>query len=209
MSGLNDHKVVSQDESLEKVVERAKAGDTEAFHTIYRLYVRRLFSFAHHMLNNRAEAEEVVQEVFILVFRKLKTLSENQKLESWIFRITRNLIYMRYRHRPYQPISLETEEELEEELESLTDQRASPEERILELERQKAARQAIASLPEKMRDAFILSIFQNYPYQKIAEITGKSVAAVKSDIHRARLLVRESIRSTGRGSGQNDEMPFV
>ncbi len=195
MACINEYQDLRQKDSFGRVVEQAKTGDTAAFQRLYGFYVRRLLSFAHRMLNNRTEAEEVVQEAFILVFRKIGTLKENDKFESWVFRVTRNLIYLRYRRRPSQLVSLETDEELKEELEALEEPQASPEEKLLAMEKHKAARRAILSLPEKMREAFLLSVFQNFPYQQIAEITGKSVAAVKSDIHRARMLVREHIRS--------------
>lgn len=145
------------------------------------------------MLNNRAEAEEVVQEAFLLVFRKLLSLKENLKFESWLFQVTRNLIYARYRKRSVQINSLETEQDLKEQLEDIATLQLTPEEKVLENEKMVLAHRAIQCLPPKMKDIFLLSVFQDFSYQEIGEITGRSLGVVKSDIFRARMMIRDYI----------------
>lgn len=205
VAGLIDERKYVQSEPIETLVELARKGDADAFHRIYGLFVRRLFSFARRMLNSHAEAEEVVQETFIMVFCKLPSLKDVSKFEPWLFRVARNLVYMRYRKRSNEPSSFESDEDLQEQLSQLATPGASPEEQAMEEERKKEAEKAIRFLPEKMRDVFLLSIFHGFSYQKIAEITGRSVAAVKSDLHRSRLLVREHLNEQFHCSLKNED----
>lgn len=205
VAGLIDERKYVASESIETLIELAKEGDVDAFQRVYGFFVRRLFSFVQRMLNSPAEAEEVVQETFITVFQKLSSLNDVRKFEPWLFRIARNLVYMRYRQRSNEPSSFETEEDLEEQLESVATARASPEEEVMEGERRREAEKAIRALPDKMRDIFLLSVFHGFSYQQIGEITGRSLAAVKSDLHRARLIVREYLNERFQYDLKNED----
>src|SRR3990172_7168058 len=81
------------------LVRDAKSGDREAFRGLYDFYGKRLLNFAFKLLASREEAEDVVQETFTAVFRKLKSLQDDSKFEAWMFRIARNFVYQRYRLR--------------------------------------------------------------------------------------------------------------
>lgn len=181
-------------EAIANLVREAKNGDIEAFQGLYDRYAKRLLNFAFKMLGNREEAEDITQEAFIAVFRKLKSLKDDSKFEAWIFRIARNFIYQRYRLRAFEHGSLETDEELSAELNKLEAPEKSPEERLLSDELQDVVNRLIRELPEKYRDVFVLSAINGFSYQDIAEILGRSIPAVKTDIHRARLEVRSKIK---------------
>ena len=180
--------------SLGDLIVKAKEGDLQAFHGLYDHFAKRLLNFSYKLLGNREEAEDVVQDTFTAVFRKLKSLKEESRFEAWIFRIARNFIYLRYRNRTGENISLETDEELESETRGLEAPGKSPEEAVLADELKDVVGKVIRALPDKYRDVFVLSAIMGFSYQDIAEITEKSIPSVKTDIHRARLEAREKIK---------------
>ena len=184
----------SSDDALSELVRKAKSGNLQAFRGLYDLYSKRVLNFAFKMLNNREEAEDVTQEAFTSVFKKLQSLQDDSRFEAWLFRITRNFVYQRYRQRTGEHVSLESDNELKQEISSLRAPVKSPEEAILANELRDVVERLIAELPEQFRAVFVLSALQGFSYQAISEIVGKSVPAVKTDIHRARLEVRQKIK---------------
>jgi RNA polymerase sigma-70 factor (ECF subfamily) len=182
------------DVSLGDLIKKAKEGDLQAFQGLYDHYAKRLLNFSYKLLGNREEAEDVLQETFTAVFRKLKSLKDLDRFEAWIFRIARNFIYLRYRTRTGEHISLESGEELENESQGLEARGKSPEEAALADELKDVVGRVVRALPDKYREVFILSAIVGLSYQTIAEITDKSIPSVKTDIHRARLEVRDKIK---------------
>jgi RNA polymerase sigma-70 factor, ECF subfamily len=182
------------DVNLGDLIHKAKEGDLQSFQGLYEKYAKRLLNFSFKLLGNREEAEDVLQETFTAVFRKLKSLKDESRFEAWIFRIARNFIYLRYRARTGEQVSLEVDEELESETQGLEAQEKSPEEAVLADELKEVIGKVVRALPDKYRDVFVLSAIMGFSYQDIAEITDKSIPSVKTDIHRARLEVRDKIK---------------
>lgn len=182
------------DGRLGDLIKQAKTGDVQAFQGLYDHYAKRLLNFSFKLLGNREEAEDVVQETFTAVFRKLKSLKDDNRFEAWIFRIARNFIYLRYRSRTGEHVPLDSDEELENDERVLEAQEKSPEAAILADELHDVVGNVVRALPDKHREVFVLSAIMGFSYQNIAEITGKSIASVKTDIHRARLDVRDKIK---------------
>jgi RNA polymerase sigma-70 factor (ECF subfamily) len=183
-------------EQLDALVTRVKAGETEAFEQLYRIYGRRIVNYTYRLTGSTAEAEDLTQETFIQAYRKIKSLKENRKFQSWLFRIAQNLVYQKYRgKRPHvESIDAEGSHELSD-FQKLATPLKSPEEGVLADELGQMIEQVIQELPEKYRQVFVLSAVQKMSYQEISEIVGRSLAAVKSDIHRARVSVREKIKA--------------
>jgi RNA polymerase sigma-70 factor, ECF subfamily len=180
--------------TLGDLIKRAKTGDVQAFQGLYDHYAKRLLNFAFKLLGNREEAEDVVQETFTAVFRKLKSLKDDDRFEAWIFRIARNFIYLRYRSRTGELVPLDSDEELENDARVLEAQGKSPEAAALADELQDVVGKVVRDLPDKHREVFVLSAIMGFSYQDIAKISGKSIASIKTDIHRARLEVRDKIK---------------
>jgi len=185
---------------LVKWIRRAKKGDLRSFEKIYDLYARRILNFVHRMVNSAEEAEELTQETFVTVYQKLGSLKDNTKFEPWIYRIARNYVYQRYRSRPPATVSIDLVNEEGLPSNQLPDARKTPYEAFQALELQNVVQEVITSLPEKYREVFVLSAIDHCSYQEIAEIVGRSLPSVKTDIHRARLEVRRKVKEYLRSS---------
>jgi RNA polymerase sigma-70 factor, ECF subfamily len=180
-------------------VRRAKKGDIEAYREIYEAFAHKVLNFIYRMVHLPEEAEDLTQETFVAVYQKLGTLKDDSRFEPWLFRIARNFVYQRYRTRP--PLALSTDE-LDEDgqpITQLVDSRKNPDEAYQKAELEDVVSHVIASLPEKYREVFILSALQHLEYQQIAEVVGRSLPSVKTDIHRARLEVRKRVKEYLKG----------
>jgi len=182
-------------EELEDLVSRAKKGRVEAFQELYGLYSRKILNYTYRLTGSREEAEDLTQDTFVLAYKKLTSLKENGKFQSWLFRIAQNNIYQKYRGTRPQFDSLDEIEAPESSAaQKLITPHRSPEEHLLTGELEQVIEQVINQLPDKHKKVFILSAIQKLSYKEISEIVGRSMASVKSDIHRARVGVREKIK---------------
>jgi RNA polymerase sigma-70 factor (ECF subfamily) len=180
--------------SLNHWIEEAKKGDLEAFQEIYAVYASRILNFIYRMLHSVDEAEDLTQETFVAVYRKLSSLQDTAKFEHWLFRIARNFVYQKYRGRAPATVSLDALDEEGQLISQVQDTRKNPAESFQTAELEQVVDRVIRNLPEKYREVFVLSALGRLSYQSIAEILGRSLASVKTDIHRARLEVRKQVK---------------
>jgi RNA polymerase sigma-70 factor (ECF subfamily) len=187
------------DDTDARLVERLVARDERAFNALVRAYERRVFSVALRMLGNRAEAEDLAQEVFVQVFKAIGTFRGESKLSTWIYRIAINLAknrgkYLRVRH-----------EGAHDEIEALDqgagaqDKRENvarverPDEMMAGMEVEQVVRRAIQQLEPSFRECLVLRDVEDLSYDEIGEITGLPEGTVKSRIHRARGQLKELV----------------
>jgi len=175
-------------------IRRAKNGDISSYQKVYNLFARKVLNFIHRMVNSIEEAEDLTQETFISVYQKLGTLKDDDRFEPWLFRIARNFVYQSYRVRQPGTISTDIVDEDGQPLNQLADARKNPDEEFESRELDEVVAKVIASLPEKYREVFVLSAVRRFSYQQVAEIIGRSLPSVKTDIHRARLEVRKRVK---------------
>lgn len=175
-------------------IKRAKKGDVSSYQKIYDLFSRKILNFIYRMVNSVEEAEDLTQETFVAVFQKLASLKDNTKFEPWLFRIARNFVYQRYRSRPPSSVSLDALDEDGQLITQLVDERKTPDESFESEELEKVIQDVVTDLPTKYREVFVLSALRHMSYQEIAEIVGRSLPSVKTDIHRARLEVRKRVK---------------
>jgi RNA polymerase sigma-70 factor, ECF subfamily len=175
-------------------IGKAKKGDVESYQKIYEVFARRVLNFIHRMVNSPEEAEDLTQETFVAVYEKLGTLKDASKFEPWLFRIARNFVYQRYRTRSFSTVSIDALDENGQVAIELVDTRKDPEEAFQKNELEDVVANAIADLPEKYREVFVLSALQQLSYQQIAEVVERSLPSVKTDIHRARLEIRKRVK---------------
>jgi len=180
--------------TLVELVQKARVGNLGAFQQIYDLYARKVLNFVYRMVNSVEEAEDLTQETFTAVYQKLESLLDAERFEPWLFRIARNFVYQRYRNRPPAMTPVDALDEDGQPVLQVEDARKTPDAAFQARELERVVKEAIASLPPKYREVFILSAIRHLSYQEIAEIVGRSLPSVKTDIHRARLEVRDRVK---------------
>ena len=192
--GLNHKGDAVDPEVLIQWIGQAKKGDLRAFQRIYDQFARKVLNFIYRMVASIEEAEDLTQETFVTVYQKVSSLKDDAKFEPWLFRIARNFAYQRYRRRTPVTVSVDAQDDEGRNATVLVDQRKDPHEIFQAGELQRVVQSVISSLPEKYREVFILSAIHHLSYQEIADIVGRSLPSVKTDIHRARLQVRKQVK---------------
>ena len=179
-----------------ELVQRVQAGDTTAFDALFRQYCGKVFHQAARLLGNAAEAEEIVQEVFLAVYEKAHTFRGDAAFTTWLFRLTANAAFSRLRRR-----KRSKEVAMEEYLPQfqpdghhlvrpVIDWSTNLETRLAEAQLQHLLRQAIERLQPLDKAALVLSDFEDLSNQEIGEALGLTIPAVKARLHRARLFLR-------------------
>jgi RNA polymerase sigma-70 factor (ECF subfamily) len=192
--------VALPDDIEAKLVERLIVRDERAFNELVKTYERRVFALILRMLGNRAEAEEVAQEVFIQVFKAIGTFRGESKLSTWIYRIAVNLCknrskYLKVRHAGEQD-ELEAVAErlpLGEARRANVGQVERPDEALAGRQVEKVVQDAILELEDSFRECLVLRDVEELSYEEIEQITGLAEGTVKSRIHRARAQLREIV----------------
>ena len=172
------------------LVTRVCAGDSEAFRLIFERYSRPVVSFIFDMVNDRSLAEELTQETFVRAFRAIRTMRRETKLSTWLFGIARNVAResLRARARAVSHIDLADKSVMD-----LSDNKPVPVDGVLSKELNGLIRRSLAELDEDKRLVFTLKVLHQCSYEEIAEITGFSLAKLKTDLHRARAEMRRRI----------------
>ncbi len=184
----------------ERLIARLVARDERAFNELVKAYERRVFALVLRMIGNRAEAEDLAQEVFVQVFKAIGSFRGDSKLSTWIYRIAVNLCknrskYLRVRHAG-------EEEELEAVAERVplgearranVGQVERPDEMIAGKQVERIVQRAILELEADFRECLVLRDVEELSYEEIGEITGLPPGTVKSRIHRARAMLREIV----------------
>ncbi len=161
-------------------------------------YAPRVYNLARRMLGNDADAEDVTQDVLLQVVRKLDTFRGEADIATWLHRVTVNAALS---HRSKR--ARRQEHEVHDPLDHFLDDghhrapvrpwAVGPEQQALDQERQRLIEEAIAGLPEIYRDVYVLADVEGLSNPDIADLLGLSVSAVKSRLHRARLLMRHAL----------------
>lgn len=197
---------ISGDESYtdNSLVREFLSGNDEAFAQLVTRYKDPLTNYLHMMVGDYDVAVDLCQDTFLRVYRNLSRYSNLYQFSTWIYRIATNLAIdeMRYRKRRgsvfYRNVwgRGRSEDEGSPELE-IRDTRRSPRDEVLRREAGKVLQEAIRSLPEKYRTAFIMKEVQELPYETIAKILRCSPGTVKSRLHRARDLLQRKLGHYG------------
>jgi len=171
--------------------------DTDAFAELVANYQHKVWRLARGITRSDEDAEDVMQEVFLIVFRKLQTFEGRSSFSSWLYRIAANASYMKLRSR--KPMQFYDPDDIEflgcrDGLHYNSFERThDPEELTGSKMTLEFINSAIETLPEKYRTVLILSDIQEFSSREIADMLGLKVAAVKSRLHRARLCMREKL----------------
>ncbi|TVY03335.1 RNA polymerase sigma factor SigW [Cohnella terricola] len=178
-----------------RLVRLALKGNQRAFAEIVDLYKDKLYHLAYRMSGNRQEAEDVVQETFLRVYRSLDRYDMNQKFSTWIYRIATNLCIDRLRKRKA-VYSLDAESTDREGLDGyamLPSDDRTPESELLLSETQRIIHEAIATLPVKYKSVMILRYLQDLSLQEISDVLDMPVTTIKTRVHRGREFLRKKL----------------
>ena len=176
--------------SPEDLVARARAGDGEAFRLIFERYIRPVISFIYDMVGERELAEDLAQETFVRAYKNLHAMREETKFSTWLFGIAKNVAREALRARPRDERRVALGEAS---VVGISDARPSPAGELLDKELNGVIHTALTALDEDKRIVFTLKVFHQRSYEEIAEITGFSIAKLKTDLHRARAEMRRRI----------------
>lgn len=180
------------------LIERIRCGEKELFHELIRPYERGLYMAAFAILRSPADAEEAVQEALLKAFLHLAQLRSDEKFKGWLFLIAVNESRMRRRNAHGHLFeSLETEAKKDDDGDfkprQFADWREIPSEIVETKEIRSAVLRALENLPEKYREVFVLRDMQGLSVSETANILGVSTPAIKTQLHRARLQMREQL----------------
>jgi RNA polymerase sigma-70 factor (ECF subfamily) len=173
-------------------------GENELFHELIQPYERNVYLSAYSILRNPSDAEEVAQEALLKAFSHLDQLRSTNKFKAWLLLIAVNEAKMR-RRKQHQHLYESLEEQTMETEESefmprqFADWREIPSEILERKEIRTAVQNALSSLPEKYRDVFILRDMQHLSVTETAQVLRLTIPAVKTQLHRARLQMREQL----------------
>lgn len=171
------------------LAQSAAKGDMKAFEEIYNRHHRRVYSLCLRMLQNTAEAEDLTQEVFIQLYRKIGSFRGDSAFTTWLHRLTVNQVLMHFRKRT---VKFEkTTEEGETPVQIVPGTENSGKMPIVD---KIALENAIAQLPTGYKNVFVLHDVEGYEHEEVAKILGCSVGTSKSQLHKARLKMRKLLQ---------------
>jgi RNA polymerase sigma-70 factor, ECF subfamily len=187
-----------------EAIRLAQAGNAAAFEFLYQLHGRRVYALCLRMVGNPADAEDLMQEAFLQLFRKIGTFRGESAFSTWLHRMTVNVVLMRLRKKSLPTDSLE--ETLEPDAESSAPKRdvGAPDLRLTGAVDRVNLERCIEKLPPGYRTVFVLHDVQGYEHNEIADIMGCSVGNSKSQLHKARTRLRELLQEELRQQAREE-----
>jgi RNA polymerase sigma-70 factor, ECF subfamily len=176
------------------LVRLAQEGDAVAFERIYRLHSRIVYSLCLRMVADPAEAEDLTQDVFLHLFRKIGTFRGESAFSTWLHRMAVNIVLMRLRRKRITKISLDSITNPAEESDTQPKEFGCPDLRLNGVIDRVTLQAAINELAPGYRAMFILHDVQGFNHSEIARIFGCSVGNSKSQLHKARTLLRQLLQ---------------
>jgi len=179
---------------LKEIVQRAQAGSEQDFYQLYLVFSKPVYNFVWRLIGCVEDAEDLVQETFLKVHSELKHLRDPNQFRFWLYRIARNEVYQKLR-RTQRTTEVSIDDEDAGYYNFLKDdiRQPDPEKLALSGELNDVINRALQSLTPKYRDVFVLAVLQKMSYEDITKIVGRSLLSVKTDIYRARLMVKDAI----------------
>lgn len=169
-----------------QLAQLAATGDVGSFEELYRRHHRRVYSICLRMLQNPTEAEDLTQDVFVQLFRKIGSFRGDSAFTTWLHRMTVNQVLMHFRKRN---VKLEKTTEEGETPEQIVMGTGNPDR--MPIVDKIALQDAVDQLPLGYRNVFLLHDVQGYEHEEVAKILGCSVGTSKSQLHKARLKMRK------------------
>jgi len=186
------------------LIRLAQQGDATAFEALYQLHNRRVYSLCLRMVGNTAEAEDLTQEAFLQLFRKIATFRGESAFSTWLHRLAVNVVLMKLRKKSGKETSLEQVTDPDEESGTPRRDFGTLDIRLSgSLDRVNLQR-AVEQLPPGYKAVFVLHDVQGFEHNEIAEIMGCSIGNSKSQLHKARMRLRDLLHETIREKAREE-----
>jgi len=193
---------------LSEAIRLAQLGDAAAFETIYQSHSRRVYALCLRMTGDPVEAEDLTQEAFLQLFRKIHTFRGESAFSSWLHRLTANIVLMRFRKKRPVPASLDEMINPDGEKDRPALEIGVPDLRLAGVFDRLNLHAAIERLPEGYKSMFLLHDVHGYEHNEIARMLGCSIGNSKSQLHKARKRLRELLKKV-ESSGSYLQTPAV
>ncbi|MBI1941364.1 MAG: sigma-70 family RNA polymerase sigma factor [Acidobacteria bacterium] len=175
-----------------QLIARAQRGDEEAFAALFDAHKRRVYSLCLRMTGDTAEAEDLSQEAFLQLFRKISTFRGESAFTTWLHRLVVNVVLMHLRKKGLQKVSLDEVDTSQEE--PVKRDYGEDDRRLMGSIDRISLGRAIAALPPGYRAIFVLHDVEGFEHNEIAQIMNCSIGNSKSQLHKARMKLREHFR---------------
>jgi RNA polymerase sigma-70 factor (ECF subfamily) len=179
LAGATDH----------ELTQAASTGDMNAFEEIYRRHHRRVYSLCLRMTQNQSEAEDLAQDVFVQLFRKVGSFRGESAFTTWLHRMTVNQVLMHFRKKKVRDERSSEDDETPDRIEPGTENPGT-----MPVVDRIALDHAIEQLPPGYRTTFVLHDIEGYEHEEVARIMGCSVGTSKSQLHKARMKLRSLLK---------------
>ena len=178
-----------------KIIVKAQRGDPEAFKYLYDLHRRRVFNLCLRMIQDWSRAEELTQDTFLQVYRRINTFRGDSAFTTWLHRIAVNIVLMHLRQNRARLHEVSGALPSDEDQPSpILERLGTPDGRLMGALDRVSLEHAVSQLPEGYRLIFVLHDVEGYEHHEIADLLGCSVGNTKSQLHKARLKIRRHLR---------------
>ncbi|HAM38812.1 MAG: hypothetical protein A2474_06620 [Elusimicrobia bacterium RIFOXYC2_FULL_34_12] len=184
------------------LIKEAKKGNAQAFEKLIKQHEQKIYNLLLKMTNNRVFAEDLFQETFLTVWKKIKSFKGNSEFSTWLYRIAVNTVLMKHRKKTINSVSFDTPiltstGEIKRDFGD--DWSKNPLATLENKELKEELNKAIKSLPDKYRTVLVLRDIEYMSNEEVRKILKISIPSVKSRLHRARLFLRDRISKYFKG----------
>jgi len=181
-------------------IRLAQQGDAAAFERLYELHRGRVYGLCVRMVNNPTDAQDLTQDAFLQAFRKIHTFRGESGFSTWLHRLTVNVVLMRFRRKSLVDGSVEEMSERDEEDGRPRREFGEADLRLGGVIDRLGLQRALEQLPPGYKLIFLLHDVEGYEHQEIASLIGCSIGNSKSQLHKARLRLRDLLRDAPRSA---------
>src|ERR1700704_820984 len=185
-------------------IRLAQQGDASAFERIYRLHSRRVYALCLRMVGNTAEAEDLTQDAFLQLFRKIATFRGESAFSTWLHRLAVNVVLMKLRKKTLPETSLEETTDPDDESSGPRREIGAPDLLLTGSIDRVHLERAIEQLPPGYKQVFVLHDIQGFEHNEIAGLMSCSIGNSKSQLHKARMRLRELLQETLRNQARQE-----
>ncbi len=185
----------SSNQQENDLIKRCQSGDQQAMEQIVRQYQNQVYNIAYGMLRNSEDAQDIMQEVFLRVWDKIRQFQFKSRFSTWLYRIVKNLSINeknRQRRRQTSPMEMDDSQAWVP-IDTMT-----PEKEALLVEKQELMKVALAQLKKDYRMILVLREMETLSYEELSKVLGCSLGRVKSRLHEARMELRNILKQLDR-----------